>query len=421
MNRVIINKNEIINLLGHNGKFANVFSDKIGIINALMERMELRKYGLYMFQSLSADMRKLTGVPKDISSGGLGIDFDKEKALSSCFGEALERYCMSFAPQGSIIYARMTDFPPKMINCDFGLYDEMEYKIAGNKFLKPQEDIISWIKIKKINHPEDEIYWPAGLVYLPYPESIAETTSTGIAAAENLNDAINSGLLEVLERDAMMMNFHYSVKMDSIILSSLDGEAKVLLDKILKKYNVKVYKLKNDIELPIYYSLIWTGKGKNIHFGIGASASIDSNTAVIKSLKECLFTYFYSKNIMDLKIDKSDQIEALYEHFLYYQGEKFYDLLRDGSNVEYTRQLTTHKEIINALEKKGYSAYYIDLTTKDIYCTGIKVVRVVVPGYVDLNKTHLLPRKNSNRYVEFAREIGLTVNKLDFTNPHPFP
>ena len=60
MNRLILNKEEILNNLGKEYKgLYSIFSDKFGIVNAMLERHELDKYNLCMYQCLSADTKEL--------------------------------------------------------------------------------------------------------------------------------------------------------------------------------------------------------------------------------------------------------------------------------------------------------------------------------------------------------------------------
>ena len=91
--------------------------------------------------------------------------------------------------------------------------------------------------------------------------------------------------------------------------------------------------------------IIFNGEGKKLHYGIGASTNLDSNKAIDKALKECLFTYYYSLNIMDLRKNNPDEISTLYEHFLYYQGELFEELLFESEKVKYTRELYTFDDV----------------------------------------------------------------------------
>lgn len=99
-NKLILNKKEILKILGNEYKgLTDIFSDKFGIVNAMLERHELNKYDLYMYQCLSANTIDLFNVSREVSSGGLGVNENKKIAMTSCLAEALESYGMSYIPK----------------------------------------------------------------------------------------------------------------------------------------------------------------------------------------------------------------------------------------------------------------------------------------------------------------------------------
>lgn len=242
-----------------------------------------------------------------------------------------------------------------------------------------------------------------------------------MAAGVTIDDCIKSGLLELIERDALMINFLQRLNPPEINIESITGESKLLIDKIKKEYQIKIYKLYTDINIPVYLSYIYKEKNKKIHYGIGASASLSSDNAIQKSLKECLFTYFYSKNLLQFRKDNPKQICTLYEHFLYYQGSKFNDLLFDSPIENYSEQIVEFSEVIQSLSDNNIEVYYKELTTTDIIQTNMKVVKVVAPGLIDLNKSHNLPRLGATRFWSTPIKLGLTCNKQLSKLPHPFP
>lgn len=421
-NKLILSQTEIINILGNDYEdLASIISDKFGIINAMLERNELSEYGLYMYQCLSANTKYLFELDREVSSGGLGVNEIRREALISCIAEALERYCMSYVPQNELIFDKLNNLEKVRTFSSFHTYDNDQYR-KNKFFLNPKQDKIHWTKIYSIENNEWK-YWPASLIYLPFINSkpVAENTSTGMAAGKTVANCILSGLLELLERDALMINFLQKLNPPEISIDSILGENKKFIDRIRKKYFIKIYKLYSDIDVPIYLSLIWQEKKGKIHFGIGASANLNSDYAIKKSLKECLFTFFYSKNIMDLRKKDSNQINALYEHFLYYQEENFEKLLFKSKVINYKKQVTTYEKLIANLKKVGIDVYYKELTTSDIKNTKIKVVKVIAPGLIDLNKSHLLPRLGANRFWDVPKRLNLKYTKILSNEPHPFP
>jgi ribosomal protein S12 methylthiotransferase accessory factor YcaO len=104
-NKLILNKKEILNVLGKEYiNLSSIMSDKIGIINAILERNELSKFNLYMYQCLSTNTKILYDLDRNVTSGGLGVSNSKKNAMISCLVEAVERYCMTFVPQKEVIF-----------------------------------------------------------------------------------------------------------------------------------------------------------------------------------------------------------------------------------------------------------------------------------------------------------------------------
>ena len=62
-----------------------------------------------------------------------------------------------------------------------------------------------------------------------------------------------------------------------------------------------------------------------------------------------------------------------------------------------------------------------ELTTEDIKDTGIKVVKVIAPSLIDLNKSHIYPRLGAKRFFVVPKKLGLKHSNDLTTLPHPFP
>lgn len=421
-NKLILDSKEIIDFLGKDyDKLAEIFSDKFGIINAMLKREELSKYGLYMYQCLSANAKILYNLDREVSSGGLGISEDEKSAMISCLAEAIERYTISYIPKKEVLYKKKSELPKSRVFSSFHTYNKKQYN-DNKQFANPEKDYVHWTKIVSLDQKTWK-YWPASLIYIPFNISkpVAETTTTGTAAGIKIDDCIESGLLELIERDALMINFMQRLNPPEIDIETINGINKEFISKIAKDYNIKIYSLYTDSGVPTYLSLIWQKKFGKIHYGIGACANKNSDIAINKSLKECLFTFFYSKNILSERKTNKDEITALYEHFLYYQKDNFEKILFDSQKIAYKRKIITYKQIINNLQKNNIDVYYKEITTEDVANTGIKVVKVIAPGLIDLNKSHILPRLGAGRFWSVPAKLGIKANKELCETPHPFP
>jgi ribosomal protein S12 methylthiotransferase accessory factor len=397
-------------------KLSLLCSNKTGIINAFLKREELSAHGLHMYQSLTTHTASLFHLDREVSSGGLGVDSDERKAFLACVGESVERYSMSYAPASKLRKCRWRDLPATQRLDDYHLHSKEQYKSLP--FKDPLRDSIHWVKLQPWSGKQP-LYWPASLVYLPFPhEHVAEACSTGVAAHTTVQAAVLSGLLEVIERDAVMLHFLRQLPAPQLDLDTIGGRAGALLRTIRRSYKVRIYELHHDTPTPVYLAFIWRRYHGSTHFGIGACAHLDSDTALRKALTECLFTYFYSKSFMDLRKTDPAAIAALHEHFLFYQEENFALLLRDTPVCRYRRRTVSVRTVRRSLRS---GVYYSVLTTPDVALAGLHVVKVVVPSYLDLNKTHAYPRLGAQRLWSVPLALGVQAASGINPLPHPFP
>jgi ribosomal protein S12 methylthiotransferase accessory factor len=406
-------------------RYMPIYSHVNGIINATLERTYFQRYGLYLYQCISGKIQELGSFSREPSSGGLGVADNREEALLACFGEAIERYCMSWVDEGKITTAKWCDLPDKYRPSVLKHYTDEQY-VDNPEYVDPKCVTLEWVLTKKLASNMGAMYWPASLIYIPYERGarIAEVTSTGVASHVNIQQAYQSGVLEIIERDAIILNHVKQLYPPHIELNTISGKARKLIERLREEYDIRVYELYTDTGVPTYLSYIWQDKDANgdFHFGIGGASGLLSEQAVYKSLLECVFTFRYGYNMMkDRQADK-DKICTLYEHFLYYQDRgRFHDeLLTARKCIAFTHKELTFDDVMKKIEQIGYSVYAYDLTSPDILPIGIHVVRTIIPGFMDMNAKHSLIRKASDRFNMFSKNTGVTSG-VDGYNPEPHP
>ena len=416
MNNIITDAHKL-GFLSTRGKvvYSKLLSPHLGILSAILQRTQFNKYGLYVFQALSQNVRTLFPLCKrEVSSGGLGIHSDVKKAFLSCVGESLERYSMSFFRTKDLFKAKYNSIPKEY------RYPKELLDIYGIVKLPPDysdavKDKIYWTKVTSLLTGRDR-FWPASLIYLPFSlDRVAENTSTGVACHTNKRNALLSGMLEVIERDAQMVKHFTKHRSPKVLLDSIKNPIiKNRIQSLKKCYRIEVFKLPCEFAVPVYGVYLWRKMKSGIHFGIGASANLNSDVAIIKAINEAHFTFSYSKDLLDLREKDPEKIDALYQHYLFYQGDNFNLLLEGlGEGITYQKQVLSQKELYDNVEKRGYDVYYKDITTADIKSLGFCVVKTIIPGMIDLNKSHKLFRAG------LLERRGFATVKNDL--PHPFP
>jgi ribosomal protein S12 methylthiotransferase accessory factor len=89
--------------------------------------------------------------------------------------------------------------------------------------------------------------------------------------------------------------------------------------------------------------------------------------------------------------------------------------------IKYKKEKITFDDVLNKLKNNNINVYFKELTTDDIKDTGIKVVKVIAPSLIDLNKSHIYPRLGAKRFFEVPKKLGLNYSENLTMWPHPFP
>src|SRR5699024_2292626 len=146
----------------------------------------------------------------DIANPGASAPL-RSRSLAQVAFEAIERYCASFVDFGQLLLSQHQGEPFES--------GSAQQRFADHQYREPDFPYVPL-------DPQAPIHWavgrslvsglrrfvPASFVYLPYtPASPAEVIgpsfSTGMSAGWSLDDAMLSGLLEVVERDAFAITW----------------------------------------------------------------------------------------------------------------------------------------------------------------------------------------------------------------------
>lgn len=411
------------------GNLLTMFGRYSGLINACLERKDFSELGLHWFQTLSPNMKILLNQRKEISSGGLGIDENPIVALKKSFGESLERYALSV--YDSSLFKIKT---AKEVSDEYNvLFDNLLEHTGRTKELSEHyastDEPISWTYVKSLDDSEVLLY-PAGQIYIPCDttKKLSYVTSTGVSFQSNKRITLEAGLLEVIERDALILNHYFVKNFTAINIESI--ELPLLTRSINNNFKPKFIKLNSDTGVPVVMCILQNEaiKDAGMLFGIGCSAAIKEIDAVNKSLIEALFTFNYSQYLIGLRVDRVNKLKALYEHYLYYQSENNLKLLIknypidkyvDISNIPYRPDLFG-KNFEDSLGKM----YYKDITTPEINEIGYIVTRVIAPEAYDLHVREIYfnpTSKRVERFKKFCVSKGIGLRKSHSKIPHPMP
>jgi len=171
-----------------------------------------------LLRSLSPD-----GPDQDERYFGKGAT-DAQTVASACL-EFFERQCAKPRPDDIVLEASYADVAPTA--CDPRLFG-----LPSNPPFRPDEPI-DWVWGYSLTRSE-AVRVPANLVFLPYEADrkskfIAWNDSNGLAAGNCIEEAILHAILEVIERDAAMIDEYNDLPRESIAPLGLSGGACDLL------------------------------------------------------------------------------------------------------------------------------------------------------------------------------------------------
>ncbi|MGO4438279.1 YcaO-like family protein [Rhizobium sp. RAF56] len=169
-------------------------------------------------------------------------------------------------------------------------------RIGQDHWIPPafrQHTQIPWVKVTNLETGLIACA-PAPYCFLsfPYPFKLGfcAADSSGLAAGESREEAIQSGLLELIERDAVAVWWYNCLRMPSVSVPESQRELLASITRWLKSLGRELYliNLTTDLMAPVVAAVAYSVKGPGIW--IGTAAGLDIHQALESSLGElCQF------------------------------------------------------------------------------------------------------------------------------------
>lgn len=301
-----------------------------------------------------------------------------------------------------------------------------------------------WLACKRVSGGDDVLI-PASCIYVPYKfdrnvEPFSHIPiSTGLACGPNFDFALSKAVLEILERDALMIVWHGELPTVSVEVESLRGISGHL-DKLLRLDNssgthwcVNIISL--DVDVPIVCAFLRDADGlPKTSFGVAADR--DLYGAILRSMEEALLTRFLlnRSDLLVADIDALQSPKTLRGHMLAHAVSR--DVGRGLEfliNADRTLSFSEAKEkwdhtysssfgILEAVTRAGFEIIYLDITTDDVRELGLCVIRAFLPGAQPLDNDHRFPYLGGTRLVSVPAMLGMFAKyPCGNPRPHPFP
>jgi len=373
-----------------------------------------------------------------------GAGLDRDSALWSTVGEAVERYASSVVDIENLSYATLNELEGDCLDPrDMILFADWQYEQTNFPFHRFCPDKpFGWVNGYNLTK-KCESKLPARFVYLDYVamyehESIDNGYSTGLAAGPTIEAAICSGIREVLERDAFSCHFLNKISPPKLDVAANMDKLPKKLQKVLQQPDIEYYlgNITTEFNVPCVMSIL--KNGDKLGFATGTSCHMKAGLALEKAVVESFhtFNWILDMNRWQEPITQAEHVRSFADHVTYYLDE---DRHKD---IEFLTHLSTAKPfevksddfdgdgfaskseldyLVNLLKENGYQIYVADLTTEDISSLGFHVVKVIIPGLQPLYAGHGNQHLDPRRLTKFAKNMGYEVPESFNQTLHAFP
>jgi ribosomal protein S12 methylthiotransferase accessory factor len=379
-------------------------------------------------------------------AGGGSAHPDRAGAAVRAMMETTERYCAAIVDPSALREAPPGPAPDFVAGRELPLFTPQQYQSHDFPYRPLTATTpITWCTGRSLLTGAER-WVPAAMVYLPFrsrnpADSIAASTSTGLACAPDREQAIATALLEVCERDAFAIAWLNRMSMPRLVPvrgSALATDIHALLAGT--RASLDLVDLENDLEVPVVLAVL-----RRLLFGrplvtIGLGAATTRANAARKGLYEAISEY--SRVAEELLVQGAswradpafDHITDFRSHSLVYADPAHQPALDFLTASSVTRSIDDEPPALDpqaaitrtcaTLRRAGLDAIVVDLTTRDVRSLGLHVIRVLVPEAVPLWPVHATPPLAHERLFDVPVRLGHassrpSIGQLNLTAPFP--
>ena len=418
------------------------------ILSVIPNLFEKGDPNIFAYGTVASQGGSLEIDPRINHQGGASVY--RDGAIASAIGEAVERYCSADCPLEETVFATYNEVASDAVHpSKFGLFSESQYKSPGFPF-KPftTDSPITWTWGYSLQRKRATLV-PACFTYLPFRinRALGETyigdgTSTGLACGNSIEEAICSGIGELVERDALACFWLNRLPLPHIEIDEASSIYKLFKEKFdLPGLRYYVCEATTDLGLPVVFSLLVGESTLGRMVNAGSQANLSPQGAALKSMTEAAQGRPYLRFIVQQNPRKAytgefSTVNSFHDHAIFYtKAPQHFDALDFLTSPRPTKPLSEIRDCstgsvrgdiefyLSQLRKHDIDVIVVDLTTPDIADVGFNVVRVITPGLQLLHGDHRFPFLGGKRLYSVAEALGYRNGpvKEEELNPYPHP
>jgi ribosomal protein S12 methylthiotransferase accessory factor len=330
---------------------------------------------------------------------GWGKGLTVSGALLSGVGEAIERYAASLPDPDRVVWKRPDELRGAYLDpLTLPLYTNDQYRAKGFPCVRYKP---------RVRHPWVQGVWlgtdvkvwvPAILVFLSMAiesgQEFCQGTSSGLAAASDLDEAAFRATLELIERDALLASWLTSTPGRRIELdSTCDPRLLDIVEAIVSLgATVETYLLPAGVYGATVLCLA-LGDGKAYPgVTIGLGTGVDARAALWSAVLELGQTGPYLQRTMrshTVPVPRAPaSVRTMLDHAAYYfpsRRSRMFDRIRGTEapvamrDLSRTRPATPLRHCASALAASGIRVAIVDVTSADVATGPFRVARAVSP------------------------------------------
>ncbi len=318
-----------------------------------------------------------------------------QSLVSSCM-EFIERWCARVRP-GDVLFEGVYDAAAS------GARDPREFCLAPVGGYHPSRPI-DWAWGYSLSRSET-VRVPANLVFFPYESDkkekyIAWTDSNGLAAGNTLEEAVLHGLLEVIERDAVMITEYNRLPMPDLVAESPTPSVRRLIDSLeARDIRCSFKAAMTDLPFPVIAAFLRHARDP-ANCSLAFGCHLDPRIALARALTEAVQLLPPSINQEEwFRSGSAERYETPGTHALLLRE------LPDLSSADLKENIGTCLDI---LAKAGSEVIAVDLSLTDVPFPVVRIVATQLQPLIHPGDLRLSPR-----FLEVPVRLGYRDRPLD--------
>ncbi|PWT89852.1 MAG: hypothetical protein C5B54_08245 [Acidobacteria bacterium] len=379
----------------------------------------------------------------DLQAGvaGAGTGLNDEQALVPAIGEAIERYCSSVYNKEQFITATAGELGQRALDLDtIPRCSSTELAHPKCRLVTPDKDApIRWIEGISLFDGRP-VFLPVVMVYLfsgytSQAERIYYPISTGCAAHVSFERALLNAILEVIERDAISVIWLQKMTLPRLEIDRLPMPLATyweLYQRGSRELEYIFFDATTDIGVPTVYGLEVSHTNPTFTTLVHCSTALDPADAVVKVMRDMgsgRVPYRHPRSIPESWDDFIDVSHGAAYMARPEQAHAFEFLRGSGNrralshlpNVSSEDDNQNLQTVLELLRRKGMEVFAVDLSTDEALRSGLRVVRVLIPGLQPIGFNYRARYLGHQRLYDAPKNMGYPVHAEKDLNSWPQP